>query len=104
MARYFLAALFSLLLVGMQREALIHEVDHLRAQVQRGHDAGLQRTASADCRECALLASGSNVVPATAAAAVAVVPPSTLVAANRETARAPAAPAYYRSRAPPSLL
>ena len=104
MTRIFLAALFSLLLVGMQREALVHQVDHLRAQVQRGHDAALQKTASADCLECALLASGSSAVPSTARVAIGIVAEATPHAVVRESALASAAPAYYQSRAPPFLL
>mgnify|MGYP003419888459 CR=1 FL=1 len=41
-----LAAVLSLLLVGMQHEALLHEVDHLRAKVAAGHDKALQKSAT----------------------------------------------------------
>jgi hypothetical protein len=79
MARIFLSALFSLLLVGMQEEALVHAVDHLRAQVQRGHETSLQNAASGDCLECALLVSGSAPAPAPDSAAMPVIGASTRV-------------------------
>jgi hypothetical protein len=104
MARIVLAALFSLLLVGMQREMLIHEVGHLRAQVERGHDVALQKTASADCVECALLASGSNAVPSANTAAHEGTTPATPFIAASDAGLASIAPAYYQSRAPPHLL
>jgi hypothetical protein len=104
MARIFLTALFSLLLVGMQEEALVHAVDHLRAQVQRGHDASLQTTVSGDCLECALLVSGSAPAPAPDNAALPIVGASTRVAFSFESTLAVAPPAFYNSRAPPAIL
>ena len=103
MIRIVLAAWFSLLLVGMQHELLVHEVDHLRAKVQRGNDASVQ-TPAADCVECALLASGSSAAPVSDHAqalrtAVAAAPVS-----HSESLLAVAPPAFYRSRAPPVLL
>jgi len=104
MARIFLTALFSLLLVGMQEEALVHAVDHLRAQVQRGHDASLQTTVSGDCLECALLVSGSAPAPAPDNAAMRFSGAPTRFAASSESSRAIAPPAFYNSRAPPAVL
>jgi hypothetical protein len=104
MARIFLAALFSLLLLGMQREALVHEVDHLRAQVARGHDAVLQKASSGECAECALLASGAHPVPCDtddiALRAQRTFQPGSLHALVLAASR----PAFYRSRAPPHLV
>jgi len=104
MVRIVLAAVLSLLLVGMQREALLHEVDHLRAKVAVGHDKVVQKAAGGECIECALLASGTTGVPS---------PPAAFVLAALADARAAIAvaaapvvsrPAAYRSRAPPIVL
>jgi hypothetical protein len=104
MVRIVLAAVLSLLLVGMQREALLHEVDHLRAKVAVGHDKVLQKAAGGECIECALLASGTTGAPN---------PPAEFVLAAIDDARAAVAiaaapvvsrPAPYRSRAPPIVL
>jgi len=104
MVRFLAAAFLSLLLVGMQREALLHEVDHLRAKVAVGHDKVLQKSVSGECVECALLASGSSLAPPA--------PAAFLVAAHDDTRFAVAAtdppvvarPAPYLSRAPPIVL
>ena len=104
MARIFLTALFSLLLVGMQEEALVHAVDHLRAQVQRGHDSSLQTTASGDCLECALLVSGATPAPATENTTTPVMGATERVAFSFESSPAIAPPAFYDSRAPPAIL
>jgi len=103
MPRIFLAALLSLLLLGMQREALVHEVDHLRARVQVGHDVVLQNIAAGDCLECALLASGAPPLPASAHAVLVVPASSARLPARSTRSPALARVAYYRSRAPPSL-
>jgi hypothetical protein len=104
MIRIFITAWLSLLLVGMQQQLVVHEVDHLRAKVQRGHDAGLERPGSAECIECALLSGGSNAVPvadlalprdAHAAAAIAAV-----IASGQPQAK----PSFYQSTGPPAIL
>ena len=101
LTRIFITAWLSVLLVGMQQQMFVHEIDHLRAKVQRGHDVAVQNAADATCVECALLAGGSNAVPVaigetTVAAAIAApdVQRSELPPAARS-------PAYYHSRAPP---
>ena len=104
MVRAVIAAVFSLLLVGMQREALVHDVDHLRARIARGHDAVVQNVVVGDCAQCALLASGGVPVPsapgAFAAVAFAASRPVVVVAfAPFAAARVP-----YSSRAPPLVL
>ena len=104
MARIFLTALFSLLLVGMQQQLLVHEVDHLRAKIQRGPDSALQSSAAGECTECALLASGSNAAPSVVGAAMPVIGASTRVALSTESSLAVAPPAFYNSRAPPAIL
>jgi len=101
LARAFLAALFALLVVGMQREALLHEVDHLRAQVARGDHAALETSSPGLCVECALLASGTHPAPPGDADVRFPVeqyaPPAVALAITRAAART----AYYQSRAPP---
>jgi hypothetical protein len=104
MARIFLTALFSLLLVGMQQQLLVHEVDHLRAKIQRGPDSALQSSTAGECTECALLASGSNAAPAVDSTAMPVIGASTRVALSFESSLAVAPPAFYNSRAPPAIL
>ena len=104
MVRIVIAALLSLLLVDVQREALLHEVDHLRAKVAVGHDKVLQKAADGECIKCALLASGtSGAPPPPPAFAVAAVDDARVAAAS---AAAPivSRPAPYRSRAPPIVL
>ena len=97
-------AWLSLLLVGMQQQLVVHEVDHLRAKVQRGHHASLVNPTGAECLECALLAGGANAAP------VADAPPSrnidavALVASTITLGEAQAKPAFYQSRGPPVLL
>ena len=104
MIRILITAWLSLLLVGMQQQLVVHEVDHLRAKVQRGHDAGLERPGSAECVECALLSGGSNVVPVADVAlsrdAQASSPIAAIIAAGQPQAK----PAFYQSRGPPVVL
>jgi len=103
MPRIFLAALLSLLLLGMQREALVHEVDHLRARVALGQDVVLQNVAAGDCLECALLASGAPPLPASAHDVLLAPAQSTCLHSHDSRGPAASRVAYYRSRAPPSL-
>jgi hypothetical protein len=104
MQRTVLTVLFSLLLLGMQLEGQRHEAQHLGDQLHRAHEQGLQKSASnSPCIECALLASGSDAV----ASSIASLPPA-VVDSGRGGAwfssHKVAAPAYYSSRAPPTLL
>ena len=104
MFRIFFSALFSLLLVNAQLDAVVHEVGHLRAKVQRGHHATFEKPSPGECLECELLASGSNAAPLTDTATALVAPASTPVASFFEPFPAVPPPAFYQSRAPPSLL
>ena len=104
MVRIVVAALFSLLLVGMQREALVHEVDHLRAKVAVGHDKIAQNVSSGNCLECTLLASGSNAAPPAPTAFVRTAHPGSNIPRAADFQPAVSRPAFYRSRAPPVLL
>ena len=104
MIRIFITAWLSLLLVGMQQQLVVHEVDHLRAKVQRGHDAGLERPGSAECIECALLSGGSNAAPAADAVFLPSVQASTPIAAIIAAGQPQAKPSFYHSRGPPAVL
>jgi hypothetical protein len=103
-SRVLLAALFALLLVGMQRETLLHEVDHLRVQVGRGDHAALETSSPGLCVECALLASGAHPVPTGDAAVQLSIPRFSPPATRFAPSPAPSRPAFYQSRAPPRLV
>jgi len=96
-----LTVCLSLLLVGMQHELLVHELDHLRAKVERGNEAGLHNAASGLCLQCALLASSSDPVPAADKKQDHHQEFPARLALGRESPWATAPPAFYRSRAPP---
>jgi hypothetical protein len=104
MVRILITAWLSLLLVGMQQQFVVHEVDHLRAKVQRGHDASFVNPASAECLECALLAGGANSAPAADSPRShhvhAGLPVETIIAPGEAQAK----PAFYQSRGPPPLV
>jgi len=104
MVRIVLAAVLSLLLVGMQHEALLHEVDHLRAKVAAGHDKALQKSAGGECVECALLASGSTAAPPEPTAFLLASCDESQDALTTAVPLAFSRPAPYRSRAPPIVL
>ncbi|MEO5765830.1 MAG: hypothetical protein ABIR52_11015 [Casimicrobiaceae bacterium] len=104
MVRIVLAAVLSLLLVGMQREALLHEVVHLRAKVAVGHDKVLQKSAANECADCALLASGGNAVPPAPTAFVRSASGEARAAPAARTSLAFSRPSPYQSRAPPIAL
>jgi len=102
--RPFVALLFALLLLGMQQQAQVHALQHLGSLVHARQDTGLQAPAAdAPCLECALLASGTSAV----ANGHAAVPAHAALGDRHHLAiafRHLAAPSYYSSRAPPSLL
>ena len=104
MIRIFITAWLSLLLVGMQQQLVVHEVDHLRAKVQRGHGASLGNSASAECVECALLASGANAVPSADASSDRPGQSTSLMTAALARGQPQARPAFYQSRGPPISL
>ena len=104
MHRRLVAFVVAFLLLGMQQEAQLHALTHLRDQLQRSHEQGLQiLSADTACAECALLAGGSGVVPADSTATP---PPIARFAAPVAAvpSRAVAAPSYYSSRGPPATL
>jgi hypothetical protein len=104
MIRIFVTAWLSLLLVGMQQQLVVHEVDHLRAKVQRGGDVSLVNIASADCLECALLAGGANTAPLADLPPSRLAQPSAWLATFITLGEAQAKPAFYQSRGPPILV
>ncbi|HEY2818454.1 MAG TPA: hypothetical protein VGK44_15130 [Casimicrobiaceae bacterium] len=104
MMRILITAWLSLLLVGMQQQLVVHEVDHLRAKVQRGHDASVVNPASAECLECALLAGGANAAPAGDSPLSHHVHAATPVASTIALGEAQSKPAFYQSRGPPALV
>jgi len=104
MSRRFLTLVFAFLLLGMQHEAQLHALVHAGEQFNRPHEQGLNSpTADAVCAECALLAAGSGVAPASSAAVPAAI--ARFVAPTRGfPSWAVAAPSYYSSRGPPTTL
>jgi hypothetical protein len=99
------AALLSLLLLGMQTEAQLHAIGHVGDWVQRPHDIGLQLPDADDaCPICALFAGGANAAPADAAAKTAATADFQAPREPRTTSAALASPSPYQSRAPPSVL
>ncbi len=104
MIRIFITAWLSLLLVGMQQQLVVHEVDHLRAKIQRGGDASFVNIASADCLECALLAGGANAAPVTDRPPSQPAQPAAWLATFITLGEAQAKPAFYFSRGPPILV
>ena len=104
MIRIFITAWLALLLVGMQQQFVVHEVDHLRAKVQRGSDTAVEKPSPGECVECELLASGSNAAPLADAATVVSVDVSTPVSSHFASSPALSPPAFYQSRGPPAVL
>jgi len=104
MIRILVTAWLSLLLVGMQQQLVVHEVDHLRAKVQRGHDTNVETPSPGECLECELLASGSNAAPLADLTTTVAVDVSTPARSYFESSPALPPPAFYQSRAPPTLL
>ncbi len=102
--RILLSVVFALLLLGTQREVQVHALQHLGGVLHPAHEQGLQAPAAdVTCLECSLLAGGTSVV----AAGFPALPTAVVGAlrANNTTASRPlAAPSYYSSRAPPTLL
>jgi hypothetical protein len=102
--RPFVALLFALLLLGMQQQVQVHALQHLGNLVHALHDTGLQAPlADAPCLECALLAGGTSAIASGYASFPAVSVTGEQLHFATEL-RYLAAPSYYSSRAPPSLL
>ena len=88
----------------MQQQVQVHALQHLGNLLHARQDTGLQAPiADAPCLECALLAGGTSAVANDSA----TVPAVSVVGDRHHPAialRHLAAPSYYSSRAPPSLL
>jgi len=101
MIRVLVTAWLSLLLLGMQQQVVVHEVDHLRAKIERGHGVALENAGGGLCIECSLLAAGSNLVPAGDAGIALFAQAATVIASSFQSAPAQGSPAHYLARAPP---
>ena len=95
------AILLCLLLVGAQHEALRHALSHVASHAAT-QPLALPATADVPCIECALIAGGTAAVGGRIHASAAPVPASGHPLPPPAAWSQPA-PAYYRSRAPPSL-
>ena len=102
--RALFTVVFALLLLGMQHEVQVHALQHLGSILHPAHEQGIQQpTVDASCLECSLLASGSLGV-ATEIAGLPATDVGTSRIVSTVESRSLAAPSYYSSRAPPSLL
>jgi len=96
--------LFAVLLLGMQQTSQLHALSHLGGLFVRPHEQGLQVPVSdTPCLLCELSAGGSAATAADVQALPNVAPPFTATWVTTASP-APAAPAPYLSRAPPTLL
>lgn len=101
--RRVLAVVLSWLLLSLQSEVLVHPIAHL-AKESRLQGATLTSTHfDESCVECPLLLGGLTAVPATLPLAVLGSAPAR-VAFPSYRSRAAAVPAWFQSRAPPTLL
>ncbi len=102
--RPLVAIALSLLLLGMQLGAQLHALEHDGGRLARPHGAALIiPTADDVCATCASFAGGAHASPAPEQQFVANPFAESFVAAEFATF-AGTAPAYYQSRAPPTLL
>jgi hypothetical protein len=94
------AVVLCLLLLSLQSQALVHPLSHLKLERQ---DTGLASNAvDTPCLQCALLAGGTATAVAHAATRHVDVVAGVVV--HLRSLRASGAPAWFHSRAPPSLL
>ncbi len=93
-------AVLCLMLLALQHEAYVHPLTHIGMP----HDTGLVNAqADAACVECALLAGGFDLAQATLVPHVSDAPPSDVIFQSYHS-RAGEVPAWFESRAPPTLL
>jgi hypothetical protein len=93
----------ALLLVGMQQHAQQHELTHLGDRLHRSYEQALQLPADdSACALCALYTGGS-AAPPTGDALPDEPAVSFVVPLDAELSAALSPPAFYLSRAPPSL-
>lgn len=96
-------ACLSLLLLGMQQQLVVHELEHLRAKLERSHDVVAENPGGASCVQCALLAVGSGVGSTHQDNSAVALQATAPIAVPSQHARAQPSPASYLSRAPPSF-
>ena len=104
MGRGLMITWLSILLLGMQQQLVVHELEHLKANAHASTDAAVPASQTAPCVQCALLHAGANVVPTHDVAPPPHAPNSNAHESAPEAGPARAAPTYYLSRAPPSLV
>jgi hypothetical protein len=101
--RPFFALILSLLLVGIQFEAHLHALEHVREALGHTADHSLVVPSDEACAECMLVAGSGNAIAGDSGEAAVM-----LVAQERAlSAPVSATPAfsfYYLTRAPPALL
>jgi len=93
----------SLLLVGMQLASGLHALEHIREALNQTRDHSLSAPNDEVCAMCALFAGSASAVTGNIDHGYDVLA-SDEASQSSPTSFAPAAPSYYQSRAPPSLL
>ena len=99
--RSVLVVVLSLLLVGMQQEALRHALTHFRSAPT--HQELSKPQADVLCAECALVKAGSGALVSDAPSILARHSTHVTILPAPD-APTPARLSFYRSRAPPTLL
>ena len=94
--------LLCLLLLSLQHQGYVHPLTHFAFDGPRD-TAVTNPQADVPCVECALLAGGVDAVHAHPAVLAADSPPSNLIFHSYHS-RAGEVPAWFQSRAPPTLL
>jgi len=101
--RLLFTLVLSLLLVGTQLASGLHALEHIKEALNQTQDHSLNVPGDVVCAMCALFAGSTSAVAGD-------IDRGYEALATYETPRstsawiAPAAPSYYRSRAPPSFL
>jgi hypothetical protein len=104
MRRVILFAVLSLLLLSMQQQGYVHPITHLPGPASHSTQTALTGSVvDSECLECALLAGGANAVQDDPEVAIPTASFATPVLVTLQS-RAADAPAWFHSRAPPSLL
>jgi hypothetical protein len=100
----FFALILSLLLVDMQLGAQLHALEHDGERLARLHGAALVVPGVDDaCAVCASFAGGSHAIPVSVVT-FDVPPPRNTRPLSAFASIAGTPPAYYQTRAPPTLL
>ena len=94
--------LLCLLLLSLQHQGYVHPLTHLAFDGSR-NTAVTNPQADVPCVECALLAGGVDAAHASTALLTSAPPPSSVIFYSYRS-RAGEVPAWFHSRAPPTLL